>query len=1140
MKKLSFYCMVFLGLVIISSCQKDDELITEPEPDPIIFPDMPKEGVLIQTSVFGRIVDENEEPVSGVRVTGGGVTTSTDENGIYILSNVMLDEARGYIRATKSGYFNGSRILQPVKNGMSKPAIIKLLAQKSIGTINAATGGIVQSPGKIKVELPANAIEGYSGQVNVVAAYINPTSPDFFARMPGDLAADNSENKRGGLISYGMCNLDLLDNNGNKLTIKPGVQATVSSPVPQSLQQYATDKIDMWHFDESKGIWKQEGVGTYQNGQYTGKVSHFSTWNWDHWSPNMVIPIILRWILPVNNQMTPDEINNIINFMMQVRDKKTGNMLFTRMLPPVYFDTSDPNHGWIRATLPIPAITNDMVVTFQPVFPEFPMYPLPPEFPDFPNADNYTPTADEEAPIFPDWPTEDVSANYTPATPPTTLEITYPPAGQGGGTGETVVNVNGKAVDCDNKPVSRGYAFLSMRSGNTIVKSITSPIYGAEGRFTAQYIFYSALPKNIDNVVLTVYDVQTGKRSKDLKYNVNPSVAYMIPEPVKICDDPVNPVSGKVFKGDYTISNATQLKAFIDSAWTEVNGILTITGNVTDLGGIISLKRVGSLVVSQTPLQNLGGLTELEEINGSLGLYYNYELITANFPKLTNKNMEGGLYLNGNLSLTGLNLPSVENLATDVNAYISIVNHPLLKTLSIPNLKSVDKCSRIEIASTLLENLNVFSKATGTLGAWGLRIEDNDELTSVSGLSKIGITGRVTVTGNEILPSLDGINIPVDISDYVTINLNPLLNDLTAVSGKLKNAGAILISQNVKLQKINMPLLESATSISMEGNTEITAIEMSKLKQAGGMMFSGFPKLTTFKMDMLETVNGRIYINGGSSSPAVLADFDLPQLKTCQYFELWNCPSISNLDGFNNLTTVSPGTFTISNANIDGANVKLKSINGFNKLTVIDAGIYLTGTAGFTLTGPLTEIKGFQQLTTTGDFDLNGKNLVDISGFKNLTSIQGALHISQTALTGLEGFEKLASLGTDSRNGILMINDNPYLTSLKGLSSLSELHQIYFYANPALLNFEGLEKIKSVKNGINLNNNIKLTNLDGLINLEGTFNGITITNNTELVNFCGLTKLINGGGNKSSYYILNNGYNPTVQDMNDGNCSKRQ
>ncbi|WP_315814831.1 hypothetical protein [Paraflavitalea speifideaquila] len=316
--------------------------------------------------------------------------------------------------------------------------------------------------------MPANSIDGYTGQVNVVANYINPTSPDFFARMPGDLAADNADNKRGALISYGMSNLDLLDDKGNKLKIKAGKDVMVTLPVPQKLQSSATPSIDMWYFDEEKGIWKQEGKGAYQHGKYVGKVTHFSVWNYDHWNPLMILPMVLRWIIPNITSMPPDEVSDIVNhppdFLLQVRDKKTQTTLYTNVFPP---PTPNPNNnppgGTSTVTFPLPSMTDIMEITVMPVQPGGPDYPTNP---------NHTPTGGETPPAAPTFADEgqSVTMEVRPTNPPTTITITLPPAGGGGGNGETIVNVNGKAVNCDNKPVTAGYAFLSMRSGNTIVK----------------------------------------------------------------------------------------------------------------------------------------------------------------------------------------------------------------------------------------------------------------------------------------------------------------------------------------------------------------------------------------------------------------------------------------------------------------------------------------------------------------------------------------------------------------------------------------------------------------------------------------------------------------------------------------------
>jgi len=1138
MKTTIFYFLMLLA-ISISSCQKNDT----PQPGnggdtPTPTPGLP-EGVAIKTSVFGRIVNEKDEPLNGVSVAGGGVSAVTDVNGIFILKDVMLDQARAYITAAKPGYFKGSRIFQPVKDGMSRPPLIKMLPQKSIGIISAAAGGSVSSTGGTKIELPANAIENYTGQVTVVTSYVNPTRPDFFARMPGDLAANNAENKRGALISYGMSHIDLLDDKGNKVKIKAGMQATVTLPVPPSLQSSATPTIAMWYFDELKGIWKEEGTGTYQGGKYVGKVSHFSIWNYDHFSPLGSLPLILRWMLSKLSSMPPEGEEEVLNhppdFLLTVKDKKTKNTLYSNVFPPpVPTSSSNPPEARSSATFQVPTVTDVMEVTVTPV---------QPGGPDYPTASNYSPTGDDDPitnPTSPEFASEEesVTVEVTPTTPPTTITITVPPqGGGGGGNGETVMNVNGKAVNCNNTPVTTGYAFMSMRSGNTIVKSTTAPVYGTEGRFTAQYVFYTALQNRVDNVVLTVYDVATGQKSQDIKINVNPSVAYMIQDPVVVCNTNSggggNTGNAKVFSGNFNISDATTLKSFIDSGYTEVSGILYVS-NISDFSGIIKLKKVWGLELRNTTATTLGGFAELEDMSW-LTLVANGQLINAAFPKLGNKSMQG-IHVNDNYSLAGLTLPSIESVSPLGNDYISIRSNPVLKTLSIPNLKSLDKCGNIEISNTLLENLNTFSNASGTLGTWGLTLTDNPSLTSVSGMKNIVVTARLSIDQCTKLTTLNGINIPADMPDYVTIKRNDALADISAVSNKLKSTGGLTIASNKVLQTASFPLFEQG-NISCSENISLSNLSLPKFKQASSVDINTNIKLAAINMNALETVTDYFGLRGGYDVAQALTAFDLPALKSCGRFVIENCPAITNLDGFASLQTVGQD-FIISNANIPGANVKLKTINGFNKLTSVMQSCNLETASGSGYNGPLTSIKGFKSLKTVGAmFNIGGNSLTDISGFANLESIGQDFRIVNTALTGVEGFAKLSSSGLD-QNRAINIQGNSKLTSLKGFASLANVAGIYFTNNTALKNLDGLEKIKSLKSGIQIDTQSKLTNIDGLANVEGATSGIAINQNALLTSFCGITKLVKGGGNTGGFQALGNGYNPTADDIKAGKCSK--
>jgi hypothetical protein len=41
------------------------------------------------------------------------------------------------------------------------------------------------------------------------------------------------------------------------------------------------DQIPMWWFDETAGVWREDGAADYIDGSFVADVSHFTTWNWD-------------------------------------------------------------------------------------------------------------------------------------------------------------------------------------------------------------------------------------------------------------------------------------------------------------------------------------------------------------------------------------------------------------------------------------------------------------------------------------------------------------------------------------------------------------------------------------------------------------------------------------------------------------------------------------------------------------------------------------------------------------------------------------------------------------------------------------------------------------------------------------------
>ena len=68
--------------------------------------------------------------------------------------------------------------------------------------------------------------------------------------------------------------------------------------------------------------------------------------------------------------------------------------------------------------------------------------------------------------------------------------------------------------------------------------------------------------------------------------------------------------------------------------------------------------------------------------------------------------------------------------------------------------------------------------------------------------------------------------------------------------------------------------------------------------------------------------------------------------------------------------------------------------------------------------------------------------------------------------------------------------------------------------------------------------NSSLVDLDGLSQLENVISDIQIVDNVNLSDFCGLNNLLINGSFSGNYFTNENAYNPTYQDMLDGNCSQ--
>jgi uncharacterized lipoprotein YbaY len=254
-----------------------------------VDPDDPTYTTSVRTTITGRVIDEAGKSVAGALVRGHGASATTNANGVFVLQNVSVPSTRAVVLVTKNGYFTGARAAYPSANKITT-MMLTLQEYKQTATVNSASGGRV-SVGGASIDLPANGYvdaqgKAYFGTVSIAAKYLDPSSSTYYDVFSGDMAALRTDNSSVELTSFGVVRVLLKGAQGQPLNLAAGSSATINFP-----SAGATDaEIPLWHFDEQKGIWVEEGKAVNAGGRYIGTVTHFTDWNLDR--PNSRVAIL--------------------------------------------------------------------------------------------------------------------------------------------------------------------------------------------------------------------------------------------------------------------------------------------------------------------------------------------------------------------------------------------------------------------------------------------------------------------------------------------------------------------------------------------------------------------------------------------------------------------------------------------------------------------------------------------------------------------------------------------------------------------------------------------------------------------------------------------------------------------------------
>lgn len=241
----------------------------------------------VKADLFGQIIDESGIPIIGAIVKTSTHTFITDSNGVFQFVGIQTSKERTVLEVSKENYFKGYRTMYIVPNEDNFTRII-LVEKKNPANFNAASGGTINVNGGGSITFKANSIVNkntgvpYNGNVTVYSTWIDPTSSKLGDLIPGALRGFNTNGEEKLLQSYGMVGAELFDDTKQALQIASGYTAQITFPIPGPLATTAPANIPLWYFDETNGMWKEQGNAQVQGGNYVGNVSHFSFWNCDY------------------------------------------------------------------------------------------------------------------------------------------------------------------------------------------------------------------------------------------------------------------------------------------------------------------------------------------------------------------------------------------------------------------------------------------------------------------------------------------------------------------------------------------------------------------------------------------------------------------------------------------------------------------------------------------------------------------------------------------------------------------------------------------------------------------------------------------------------------------------------------------
>ena len=255
------------------------------EKDPVDNSDNPVNVVMQDVTLQGIVKDANGAPLSGVKVTTGSLSATTNNDGTFSFTQAGTVDNRAVIKFEKNGYFTLTRSGDKADE-MTVEVVMYLKGNSpgvSLQTDFDAAKAKTLEIGGVTIDLPASAFvkadgSAFSGTVRADVLNIAPDNENASLLMPGgDLAAVRSDKSEIKVLPYGMMDAVFTGNDGNLLEIKEKTDVRITFPAPADVTTADLPAtLPLWTFDEARGVWIEEGSAALQGNSYSGTVTHFT------------------------------------------------------------------------------------------------------------------------------------------------------------------------------------------------------------------------------------------------------------------------------------------------------------------------------------------------------------------------------------------------------------------------------------------------------------------------------------------------------------------------------------------------------------------------------------------------------------------------------------------------------------------------------------------------------------------------------------------------------------------------------------------------------------------------------------------------------------------------------------------------